>query len=62
MECSCENRQVTWMNLVRCKSDWGKRGKTLNTKQKPEKPKVITEKSKNTQKTHRRDRVSEFKF
>jgi len=49
MECSCEQKQVTRMNLMMCKSDWGKHGKKLNTKQKPEKPKVITEKSKNPQ-------------
>ena len=36
MECSCKQKQVTWMNLMMCKSDWGKHGKKLNTKQKPE--------------------------
>ena len=27
MECSCEQKQVTRMNLMMCKSDWGKHGK-----------------------------------
>ena len=38
------------MNLMMCKCDWGKTWQELNTKQKPEKPKVITEiKHKNQQ-------------
>ena len=40
MECSCERKQVTRMNLMMCRWEtW----QELNTKQKPEKPKVITE-------------------